>query len=67
MVPHQVLDFTDIKDRNMDDKVDNRSIRPLRGGAFNGLPLNLRSAYRDWTATTLRGNYIGFRPARTFR
>jgi formylglycine-generating enzyme required for sulfatase activity len=61
-----VEDFPDIKDRNIDDKVDGRSSRSLRGGAFGDHPWRLRSAFRSWVAPAYR-YLMGFRPARTFR
>ena len=39
--------------------------RVLRGGAWNYLPRNLRSAYRSENTTGFRSYYIGFRVART--
>jgi formylglycine-generating enzyme required for sulfatase activity len=60
-------DFTDMRDKKMDDKVDDKSGRSLRGGAFCYDPLYLRSADRFWYAPASRVNVIGFRPARTFR
>jgi formylglycine-generating enzyme required for sulfatase activity len=61
-------DFTDMRDRNMDDKVDNKSDRSLRGGAFGVHPSFVRSAYRGGSnAPAFRNYIIGFRPARTFR
>jgi serine/threonine protein kinase/formylglycine-generating enzyme required for sulfatase activity len=59
-------EFTDIRDRNMEDKVDSKSSRSLRGGAFYDHPLILRSAYRDRDAPANRIGGDGFRPARTF-
>jgi len=60
-------DFTDMRDRNMDDKVDNKSSHSVRGGAFNDSPLPLRSANRFRDEPALRYHSYGFRPARTFR
>jgi formylglycine-generating enzyme required for sulfatase activity len=64
---NRVEDFTGIKDRNMDDKVDDGSGRCRRGGAFYFHSLYLRSAYRHRYAPASRVNDIGLRPARTFR
>jgi formylglycine-generating enzyme required for sulfatase activity len=60
-------DFTDMRDRNMDDKVDNKSLRSLRGGGLFNSPMILPSAYRDRFAPAIRNSDNGFRPARTFR
>jgi formylglycine-generating enzyme required for sulfatase activity len=60
-------EFTDIRDRNTDDKVDNKGSRSLRGGGFAYYPLNLRSASRYWNLPAVRYQIFGFRPARTFR
>jgi formylglycine-generating enzyme required for sulfatase activity len=60
-------DFTYMRDRNMDDKVDNKGSRSLRGGAFNVHPLLVRSANRGGSGPAVRVNAVGFRPARTFR
>ena len=57
----------DIKDLQKDDIVDNRSGRPLRGGAFNISALYVRSAIRLGNVPSNRTNSLGFRPARTFR
>jgi formylglycine-generating enzyme required for sulfatase activity len=59
-------DFEGIKDSQKEDKVDN-SDRSLRGGAFVGVALYVRSAYRYGVAPAYRNYYDGFRPARTFR
>jgi formylglycine-generating enzyme required for sulfatase activity len=60
-------DFTNMRDNNMDDKVDDKSGRSLRGGAFGYHPLWLRSASRTRSVPADRGLPNGFRPARTFR
>ena len=60
-------DFTDMRDRNMDDKMDNKSLRSLRGGGLFNSPMILPSAYRDRFAPAIRNSDNGFRPARTFR
>ena len=41
-------------------------LRVVRGGAWNDLPQNLRSAYRYGVTTGSRLNYFGLRVARTF-
>ena len=65
-------EFTDMRDRNIDDKVDNKSgrairesYRALRGGAYHDYPWNVRSAFRAISGPEIC-NYFGFRPARTF-
>jgi formylglycine-generating enzyme required for sulfatase activity len=60
-------EFTDMRDRNIDDKVDYGSERSLRGGAFHEFYLDVRSAVRGGNAPALRDFFNGFRPARTFR
>ncbi|HKI31191.1 MAG TPA: SUMF1/EgtB/PvdO family nonheme iron enzyme, partial [Gemmataceae bacterium] len=60
-------EFADIKDKQLDDKVDNKSSRSLRGGAFVSDPLLVRSADRYGYGPANRNVDIGFRPARTFR
>src|SRR5262249_29289438 len=60
-------EFTDMINRNMDDKVDNNSSRSLRGGAFSTNPMYARSANRNRTSPEVRYDNGGFRPARTFR
>jgi formylglycine-generating enzyme required for sulfatase activity len=61
-------DFTDMRDRKIDDKVDNNSVRSVRGGAFYRTPLLVRSADRAGLGPGNRYIYgHGFRPARTFR
>jgi formylglycine-generating enzyme required for sulfatase activity len=47
--------------------VKNEMNRPLRGGSFNLLAPHERSASRAWVWALYDENYIGFRPARTFR
>ena len=39
--------------------------RVLRGGTWSSIPRHLRSAFRSWLGTGLRGNIFGFRVART--
>jgi formylglycine-generating enzyme required for sulfatase activity/serine/threonine protein kinase len=51
----------------LEDKVDDKNIRLLRGGAFRDLPLVVRSTYRSRDAPAFRLYFLGFRPARTFR
>jgi formylglycine-generating enzyme required for sulfatase activity len=56
----------------VEDKEDKLSIvateaRPVRGGSFNNYPLSVRAAFRFRYVPTNRFNYVGLRPARTFR
>jgi formylglycine-generating enzyme required for sulfatase activity len=60
-------DFTDMRDRNVGDKMDNKSSRSVRGGAFLLPPLYVRSAPRLGFVPADRNPAGGFRPARTFR
>jgi uncharacterized protein (TIGR02996 family) len=39
------------------------SSRVIRGGSWNGLGGYCRSAFRNWSAPGVRGNYVGFRLA----
>jgi formylglycine-generating enzyme required for sulfatase activity len=64
---NRLEDFTDMKDINVNDKVDSRSSRSLRGGAFNDRLWDLRSALRAGFTPAYRNHLMGFRPARTFR
>jgi formylglycine-generating enzyme required for sulfatase activity len=41
------------------------SARVLRGGSWDSLPVNLRSAGRYWSSSDLRNSGVGFRVART--
>jgi formylglycine-generating enzyme required for sulfatase activity len=50
----------------MNALVDDTNHRLLRGGAFNGLPANVRAADRLWYQPSLRGTNNGFRPSRTY-
>jgi len=59
--------FPDIKDQQSEDKVDNNSSCSMRGGAFYGFPLYMRSADRVGLVPADRTYALGFRPARTFR
>jgi eukaryotic-like serine/threonine-protein kinase len=52
---------------DVEDIVDNKSSRLLRGGAFVNLPLGVRPAYRVRIAPAVRYDVGGFRVARTFR
>jgi formylglycine-generating enzyme required for sulfatase activity len=57
-------DFTDMRDRNADDRVDIKSSRSVRGGAIRDSLTLVRSACRDRNVpNNLTLN--GFRPART--
>jgi formylglycine-generating enzyme required for sulfatase activity len=60
-------DFTDRTDRNEDDKVGIKNLRPLRGGGYSSYPLYVRSAHRGGARPTLLNLIDGIRPARTFR
>jgi formylglycine-generating enzyme required for sulfatase activity len=64
---NRIEDSKDMRDRNIDDKVDNKSLLPVRGGDFTDSPWNLLSA-RDLVSRpgSILSHY-GFRPARTFR
>jgi formylglycine-generating enzyme required for sulfatase activity len=58
----------DVKQKeDVEDIVDNKSSRLLRGGAFSIYPLYVRPAVRSRGAPADRSYVIGFRPARTFR
>jgi formylglycine-generating enzyme required for sulfatase activity len=46
--------------------INNRHPRLLRGGAFDNLPANVRSAFRIRVAPALRNALDGFRPSRTY-
>jgi formylglycine-generating enzyme required for sulfatase activity len=59
--------FPGMKDQQLVDKIDNKSSRSLRGGAFFRYPLGVRSAYRVGLGPAGRSVNGGFRPARTFR
>jgi formylglycine-generating enzyme required for sulfatase activity len=52
---------------DIEDKVYKESSRMLRGGSFSTDAVNVRSANRSWRGPAYRDNYLGFRPARTFR
>jgi formylglycine-generating enzyme required for sulfatase activity len=45
--------------------IDSTRNRALRGGSFNYLARNIRSAYRNFHVPTFRTTNYGFRPART--
>jgi serine/threonine protein kinase/formylglycine-generating enzyme required for sulfatase activity len=45
--------------------INNQDSRVMRGGSFSYPTLLVRSAYRNRDVPTYRGNFIGFRPART--
>jgi formylglycine-generating enzyme required for sulfatase activity len=60
-------EFMYMSDRKSDDKVDDTSIRFIRGGAFDLGPLVLRSADYGGDKAAGRNGTVGFRPARTFR
>jgi serine/threonine protein kinase/formylglycine-generating enzyme required for sulfatase activity len=48
-----------------EDRVDDRSRRPLRGGAYLNDPEGVRSATRNWNPPSNRTGADGFRVART--
>jgi formylglycine-generating enzyme required for sulfatase activity len=60
-------DFTDMRDRNRDDKVDSKVNRSMRGSAFAWNPMTLLSAFRGASSPATHIYNDGFRPARTFR
>jgi formylglycine-generating enzyme required for sulfatase activity len=64
---NRYADFTDMRDRKKDDKVDSNTLRGLRGGAFSYDPLLLRSAGRHPSIPEFLSNHRGFRVARTIR
>src|SRR5262249_32686095 len=45
--------------------INNQESRVLRGGSFRYPTWLVRSAYRNRDVPTYRGNFVGFRPART--
>jgi eukaryotic-like serine/threonine-protein kinase len=45
--------------------INNQDSRVLRGGSFSYPTWLVRSAYRNMDVPTYRGNFVGFRPART--
>ena len=51
---------------NINESINEKRPRLLRGGAFNDRPALVRSAYRNWDAPSNRISNIGFRPARTY-
>jgi formylglycine-generating enzyme required for sulfatase activity len=53
--------------KQTEDVVDHRSIRPFRGGAFDNPAWYARAANRTGPAPAFRNTTVGFRPARTFR
>jgi formylglycine-generating enzyme required for sulfatase activity len=59
--------FSGIKDHQKESKVDDNSSRPVRGGAFDLDPLDVRSASRYGLGPANGHGSYGFRPARTFR
>src|SRR5438067_12086671 len=59
-------DFPDKKDPQKEDKVDSRSSRSWRGGAFYNYALKVCSDNRYSNGPAYRDGSIGFRPARTF-
>jgi formylglycine-generating enzyme required for sulfatase activity len=55
------------EERLTEDRVDNRSSRSYRGGAFHSAPRNLHSSHPSWYVPAGRDSSVGFRPARTLR
>jgi serine/threonine protein kinase/formylglycine-generating enzyme required for sulfatase activity len=47
------------------DSINNQDARVMRGGSFSYPTWLVRSAYRNRDVPTFRGNFVGFRPART--
>jgi len=60
-------EFIDTINDHPEDKVDNKSSRSLRGGAFGVVPLVVGSVSRFRTGPAARNDVVVFRPARTFR
>jgi formylglycine-generating enzyme required for sulfatase activity len=56
-------EYTDI---NLYQPVIARDARLVRGGSFVNLPADVRSAFRNWFATSDRFATFGFRPSRTY-
>jgi formylglycine-generating enzyme required for sulfatase activity len=54
-------------DTEDDPEVREKDFRVVRGGSFADTPWDLRCAYRIGTHPSLRNNYMGLRPVRTFR
>ena len=63
---HDVCD-KDNNDNKCDLEINNTQFCTLRGGAFYYVAWLARSAYRIRFEPAFRGNYDGFRVARTFR
>jgi len=51
---------------NITESINEKNPRLLRGGAFNNVPADVRSASRVWNAPAYRNTLNGFRPARTY-
>ncbi len=51
---------------NIYESINEKIPRLLRGGSFDNLPADVRSAYRDWDAPSNRDSHYGFRPSRTY-
>jgi formylglycine-generating enzyme required for sulfatase activity len=66
---NRLEEFTDMRDRKLDDRVDDTSARPLRGGASGFGQWYLRSASRYQAQPMFHKEIggLGFRPARTIR
>jgi serine/threonine protein kinase/formylglycine-generating enzyme required for sulfatase activity len=59
--------FMDIKALQIDEIVDGRFSRVLRGGSFNDKDMGVDSAHRYFVEPAHRNMVLGIRPARTFR
>ncbi len=55
-----------IDHRSIVEYISEKTPRLLRGGSFNNLPANVRSAHRNRNAPAYRSYNIGFRPSRTY-
>jgi formylglycine-generating enzyme required for sulfatase activity len=52
---------------NIQEYINEKTHRLLRGGSFLNQPVVVRSAYRSWYAPAFRFTNYGFRPSRTYR
>jgi len=55
------------EDKEYKEDIKSNLSRVLRGGLFDYQAVVVRSALRDWNLPSIRLDYVGFRPARTFR
>ena len=60
----RLINTTD--DININESLDTKDPRLLRGGAFFVQPAYVRSAYRFWDAPSNCLIFYGFRPSRTY-